>query len=90
MFEHLLTLTNDLGLLSEEYDTKGKRLVGNFPQAFSHIALVNAAFDLEDGKECASVLAGRGGIEDSRGPAFRPRWPAFAASCWMRRRIRPA
>ena len=50
LFEHLLTLTNDLGLLSEEYDTKGKRLVGNFPQAFSHIALVNAAFDLEDGK----------------------------------------
>jgi GH15 family glucan-1,4-alpha-glucosidase len=49
LFEHLLTLKNDLGLLSEEYDTNGKRLVGNFPQAFSHIALVNAAFDLEDG-----------------------------------------
>jgi GH15 family glucan-1,4-alpha-glucosidase len=47
MFEDLLKLTNDLGLLSEEYDTKGKRHVGNFPQAFSHIALVNAAFDLE-------------------------------------------
>jgi GH15 family glucan-1,4-alpha-glucosidase len=47
LFEDLLKLTNDLGLLSEEYDTKGKRLVGNFPQAFSHIALVNAAFDLE-------------------------------------------
>jgi GH15 family glucan-1,4-alpha-glucosidase len=50
LFEHLLSLTNDLGLLSEEYDIHGKRLVGNFPQAFSHIALVNAAFDLEDGK----------------------------------------
>ena len=49
LFEDLLKLTNDLGLLSEEYDTHGKRLVGNFPQAFSHIALVNAAFDLEDG-----------------------------------------
>jgi len=49
LFEHLLTLTNDLGLLSEEYDTREKRLVGNFPQAFSHIALINAAFDLEDG-----------------------------------------
>ncbi len=49
LFEHLLTLTNDLGLLSEEYDPKEKRMVGNFPQAFSHIALVNAAFDLEDG-----------------------------------------
>ena len=49
LFERLLTLCNDLGLLSEEYDTGRKRLVGNFPQAFSHIALVNAAFDLESG-----------------------------------------
>jgi GH15 family glucan-1,4-alpha-glucosidase len=49
LFERLLTLCNDLGLLSEQYDTKRRRLVGNFPQAFSHIALVNAAFDLEDG-----------------------------------------
>lgn len=50
LFEHLLALQNDMGLLSEEYDPKGKRLVGNFPQAFSHISLVNAAFDLEDGE----------------------------------------
>ena len=49
LFEKLLALRNDLGLLSEEYDVTRKRLVGNFPQAFSHIALVNAAFDLEDG-----------------------------------------
>jgi GH15 family glucan-1,4-alpha-glucosidase len=49
LFERLLKLRNDLGLLSEEYDVQRKRLVGNFPQAFSHIALVNAAFDLEDG-----------------------------------------
>jgi GH15 family glucan-1,4-alpha-glucosidase len=48
LFERLLTLRNDLGLLSEEYDINRKRLVGNFPQAFSHIALVNAAFDLEE------------------------------------------
>jgi GH15 family glucan-1,4-alpha-glucosidase len=46
LFERLLALRNDLGLLSEEYDIDRKRLVGNFPQAFSHIALVNAAFDL--------------------------------------------
>jgi len=46
LFERLLTLRNDVGLLAEEYDGTGKRLVGNFPQAFSHIALVNAAFDL--------------------------------------------
>ena len=47
LFDRLLSLRNDLGLLSEEYDTKRHRLVGNFPQAFSHISLVNAAFDLE-------------------------------------------
>ncbi len=48
LFERLIALTNDLGLLSEEYDVERHRLVGNFPQGFSHIALVNAAFDLED------------------------------------------
>ena len=47
LFERLTGLCNDVGLLSEEYDTGRKRLVGNFPQAFSHIALVNAACDLE-------------------------------------------
>jgi GH15 family glucan-1,4-alpha-glucosidase len=47
LFEKLLALRNDLGLLSEEYDVHSKRQVGNFPQAFSHIALVNAAFDLQ-------------------------------------------
>lgn len=46
MFEKLLSLRNDLGLLSEEYDVHKERFVGNYPQAFSHIALVNAAFDL--------------------------------------------
>jgi GH15 family glucan-1,4-alpha-glucosidase len=43
LFERLLGLTNDLGLLSEEYDVARQRQVGNFPQAFSHLALVNAA-----------------------------------------------
>jgi GH15 family glucan-1,4-alpha-glucosidase len=46
LFEHLLTLKNDLGLLAEEYDPRAKRLVGNFPQALSHIALVNTAHNL--------------------------------------------
>ncbi len=46
MFERLLSLRNDLGLLSEEYDVEAKRLVGNFPQALSHIALVNTAHNL--------------------------------------------
>jgi GH15 family glucan-1,4-alpha-glucosidase len=44
MFERLLALRNDVGLLSEEYDVVGKRMVGNFPQALSHIALVHSAF----------------------------------------------
>jgi GH15 family glucan-1,4-alpha-glucosidase len=46
LFERLLELRNDLGLLSEEYDPTEKRLVGNFPQAFSHISLVNTAHNL--------------------------------------------
>jgi len=46
VFERLLTLRNDVGLLSEEYDTEAKRLTGNFPQAFSHIALINTAHNL--------------------------------------------
>jgi GH15 family glucan-1,4-alpha-glucosidase len=46
MFERLLSLRNDLGLLAEEYDTSARRLVGNFPQAFSHIALVTTAHNL--------------------------------------------
>jgi GH15 family glucan-1,4-alpha-glucosidase len=43
LFERLLDLTNDLGLLSEEYDVKQQRQVGNFPQAFSHLTLIGAA-----------------------------------------------
>jgi GH15 family glucan-1,4-alpha-glucosidase len=46
LFRRLVGLSNDLGLLSEEYDPRAKRLVGNFPQAFSHIALVNSAYNL--------------------------------------------
>ncbi len=46
LFERLLTLRNDVGLLSEEYDPKRRRLIGNFPQAFSHIALVATAHNL--------------------------------------------
>jgi GH15 family glucan-1,4-alpha-glucosidase len=46
LFERLLALRNDVGLLSEEYDLRGKRQVGNFPQALSHLALVNSASNL--------------------------------------------
>ncbi|MFE7782958.1 glycoside hydrolase family 15 protein [Streptomyces nigrescens] len=47
LFEKLLSLRNDLGLLAEEWDPKARRQVGNFPQAFSHVALVDAALRLE-------------------------------------------
>jgi GH15 family glucan-1,4-alpha-glucosidase len=49
LFGRLLGLRNDLGLLSEEYDTTSGRLVGNFPQAFTHLTLVDAALTLDEG-----------------------------------------
>jgi GH15 family glucan-1,4-alpha-glucosidase len=49
LFERLLAVGNDLGLFSEEYDPKEKRQLGNFPQAFTHVALVNTANLLSGG-----------------------------------------
>lgn len=46
LFDRLLSIRNDLGLLAEEYDTVGRRQIGNFPQAFSHVGLINTAFNL--------------------------------------------
>ncbi|MGH6930723.1 MAG: glycoside hydrolase family 15 protein, partial [Dongiaceae bacterium] len=46
LFERLVGLCNDVGLLAEEYDASSKRMLGNFPQAFSHVALVNTAYNL--------------------------------------------
>ncbi|HYZ15563.1 MAG TPA: glycoside hydrolase family 15 protein [Candidatus Acidoferrum sp.] len=46
LFERLLAIRNDVGLLSEEYNMREQRLVGNFPQAFSHVGLVNTAYNL--------------------------------------------
>jgi GH15 family glucan-1,4-alpha-glucosidase len=46
LFERLLALRNDVGLLSEEYDTGARRMLGNFPQAFSHVGLINTARNL--------------------------------------------
>lgn len=48
LFERLLSLRNDVGLLAEEFDVTSGRLVGNFPQAFSHVSLVNSAVNLSD------------------------------------------
>ena len=48
MFDHLLTLRNDVGLLAEEYDPRAGRQLGNFPQAFSHVALISSAYNLTE------------------------------------------
>jgi GH15 family glucan-1,4-alpha-glucosidase len=46
IFEHLLSLRSDVGLLAEQYDPLSRRLLGNFPQAFSHVGLINTARNL--------------------------------------------
>jgi len=46
LFERLLSISNDLGLISEEYEPRTGRLLGNFPQAFSHVSLINTALNL--------------------------------------------
>jgi GH15 family glucan-1,4-alpha-glucosidase len=51
LFERLLGIANDVGLLAEEYDPIAKRQLGNFPQAFSHVTLINAALGLTHGGE---------------------------------------
>jgi len=58
IYERLLSVRNDVGLLSEEYDVTAKRLVGNFPQAFSHIALINTAHNLTLAQKPARQRAG--------------------------------
>jgi GH15 family glucan-1,4-alpha-glucosidase len=63
LFERLLGLRNDLGLLSEEYDVEAGRLVGNFPQAFTHLTLVDAALTLDEGW-CRR--AGPGAVDETR------------------------
>jgi GH15 family glucan-1,4-alpha-glucosidase len=71
LFEHLLSLTNDVGLLAEEYDPHERRQLGNFPQAFSHVALVNTAFNLtraEGPAEQRATCRGFAGRFISRSP----------------------
>src|SRR5260370_33763175 len=48
LFERLLSLRNDVGLLAEEYDPQARRQLGNFPQAFSHLALIGTALSWQD------------------------------------------
>jgi GH15 family glucan-1,4-alpha-glucosidase len=67
LFEHLLSLRNDVGLLSEEYDPDAGRMLGNFPQALSHIGLINTAHNLMQRKKQAEQRSGHEAIaSDSR------------------------
>ena len=59
LYERLLSLRNDLGLLAEQYDVAAGRLVGNFPQAFSHVGLVNSAVNLTERRGPAHRRGGR-------------------------------
>jgi GH15 family glucan-1,4-alpha-glucosidase len=59
LFDRLLSIRDDIGLLSEEYDVPTKRLVGNFPQPFSHIALINTAHNLARWSKPAEQRAGK-------------------------------
>ena len=62
LFERLLSLANDVGLLAEEYDPAAGRLVGNFPQAFSHLALIDTALNLT--QYGPAHERGQGGADD--------------------------
>jgi GH15 family glucan-1,4-alpha-glucosidase len=65
LFERLVALQNDVGLLAEEYDPIGERQLGNFPQAFSHVALVDTAFNLTHVSKPSEQRAASG-LEDGR------------------------
>ncbi|WP_116813071.1 glycoside hydrolase family 15 protein [Steroidobacter cummioxidans] len=58
LFERLLTLSNDVGLLAEEYDPATKRMLGNFPQGFSHLSLIGTALNLEHASKPAEQRSG--------------------------------
>lgn len=70
MFERLLSRCNDVGLLAEEYDPDAGRMLGNFPQAYSHVGLIN----------CALNLSRRTGPADNRADAQSPIAVASAAN----------
>lgn len=76
LFEKLIALRNDVGLLAEEYDVRDGRMLGNFPQAFSHVALVNSALNLT--QKLGSKLDGK--LGDGRKPASRAKMQERLAS----------
>jgi GH15 family glucan-1,4-alpha-glucosidase len=72
LFEQLLERANDVGLLSEEYDPDAARLIGNFPQGFSHIGLINTAFNLVKAHGPARQRSERVAPKDADGTGQRP------------------
>ena len=78
LFDRLVGLCNDVGLLAEEYDVAAQRLLGNFPQAFSHIALVNTAYNIGHGTKPCEQRSGHRRL----GTAEHPRrlWEGVAAT----------
>jgi len=72
LFERLLSIRNDLGLLAEEYDPVRQRLVGNFPQGFSHVGLINTAYNLIEvrgpAQQRSERVAPTGGRSEERRP----------------------
>jgi GH15 family glucan-1,4-alpha-glucosidase len=72
MFERLLECRNDVGLLAEEYDPRAKRQLGNFPQAFSHVALVSSALNLDRGEPAKPAEQRAKGAPDQPRRAARP------------------
>ena len=66
LFERLLSLRNDVGLLAEEYDPSSRRQLGNFPQALSHLALVNTARNLLSAAGPVHKRSAPGGAEPTR------------------------
>ncbi len=74
LFERLLVLRNDVGLLSEEWGVEAGRQLGNTPQAFSHFALVMSALELQEQTASAAATPRSGGRLDpaGRAPAALP------------------
>ena len=95
LMDRLVGLSNDVGLLSEEYDVRARRMTGNFPQAFSHLALVRAADAIVMAREQAE---GAHGIprpppsiawehaDDDRRSALLPPTPTTSSTCAVRAR----
>jgi GH15 family glucan-1,4-alpha-glucosidase len=71
LFERVLSVRNDVGLLAEEYDPRRRRMLGNFPQAFSHVSLVGTARNLSRGVTGPAERRRRRGLPRLRTPAAR-------------------